>query len=144
MELTTLAIGVDLQLVPTADGGRQNPLRGGCAAENRFKYRPNWGLPGWAEGEQTAAPVLGFSRIDIHPGEAVRAVLVPLFPEHVPAWRDVGPADELRMYEGARICGRATVVWVEPATWFMPDDQQERFTQWLKPPISGDTLPDGP
>ena len=137
--LTTVAIGADLRLVSTEDGGRQTPWRGGCAAKNRFTYRPNWRLPGWTEGEQTTAPMPGFSRIDIHPEDTARAVLAPLFLERLPAWPDVGPGDEPRMHEGARIRGQATVVWVEPATWFMPDEQHERFTQRLKPPISGNT-----
>jgi hypothetical protein len=132
--VSTLAIGIDLHVVSTADGGRQTPLLGGHAPENRFKYRPNWGLPGWADGEQTAAPVLGFLRVNIQPGENARAVLVPLFPEHVPRWREVQPGDALRMYEGSRICGRAVVRWIEPATWHMPDDQQEHFAQWLSGP----------
>ena len=98
---------------------------------NRFKYRPNWGLPGWADGDQTAGPVLGFSHVNIQPGEDVRAVVVPLFPERVTAWREVEPRDTLRMYEGSRICGRGIVCWVEPATWHMADDEQEHFAQWL-------------
>ncbi|MCD4851433.1 hypothetical protein LN996_11480 [Arthrobacter sp. AK01] len=133
---TTLALGVDLHLATTADGGRRTPLLGGYAAENRFKYRPNWGLPGWPDGEQTAAPVLGFSRKDIQPGETVGAVLVPLFPDRVPAWRDVQPGDELRMYEGSQICARGIIVWVEPTTWFTTDDDRDRFTEWLRDRIS--------
>lgn len=127
----TLAIGLELRLVPTAEGGRQTPLLGGSAPENRFTYRPNWGLPGWADGEQTAAPVLGFSRSDIHPGDTVRAVAVPLFPAEVPAWRTVAVGDTLRMYEGSRICGYGVVAWVAPATWHMPIDEQEEFSRWL-------------
>lgn len=129
--VSTLAIGVNLHLVPTAEGGRQTPLLGGCAPENRFRYRPNWGLPGWADGEQTAGLVFGFSRVNIQPGEDARAVLVALFPEQVPAWRDVQPGDQLRMYEGSRTCGRGVVCWVEPATWAMPDEEQQHFARWL-------------
>jgi len=129
--ITTLAIGIDLGFVPTAEGGRQTPLLGGYAKEYRFNYRPNWGLPGWPEGDQTAGPVLGFSRTNIRPGERTRAILVPLFPERVPAWLDVQPNDELRMYEGSRICGRGLVQWVEPAIWPMPGDEQDRLVSLL-------------
>jgi hypothetical protein len=126
-----LALGVDLSLVGTADGGRVTPLRGGYDPECRFTYRPNWGLPGWPDGEQTAGPVLGFSRTNVHPGEKVRAIVVPLFVEHYPEWRDVAPGDVLRMYEGSRVCGLGHVRWVEAATWYMPDDEQERLVAWL-------------
>jgi len=129
--ITTFAIGVDLDLTPTAEGGRQTALLGGYAQENRFVYRPNWGLPGWADGEQTAGPVLGFSRANIQPGERTRAILVPLFPEHAPGWLDVRANDELRMYEGSRICGRGIVRWIEPATWPMPDCERDRLIGWL-------------
>lgn len=97
--IETVAVGLELRLVPTDEDGRQAPLLGGSAQDNRFTYRPNWGLPGWAEGEQTAAPVLGFSRSDIRPGDTVRAVAVSLFPAELPAWRDVVVGDELRIYE---------------------------------------------
>ncbi|ONI68027.1 hypothetical protein BWI15_33780 [Kribbella sp. ALI-6-A] len=127
----TFAIGVDLRFVSTADGGRATPLRGGSAPEHRFSYRPNWGLPGWGDGEQTAGPVLGFSAVDIQPGDTVRAVLVPTIPDHLAGWRAVRPGDVLRMYEGPRICGFGTVAWVEPATWPMPADEREHFTGWL-------------
>jgi hypothetical protein len=130
--LPTVAIGISLYVVPAADGGRDTPLLGGYAVETRFNYRPNWGLPGWADGEQAGAPVLGFSREDIRPGETVRAVIAPFFFEGVPAWRDIVPGDELRMYEGRRICGRGTVIWVRPSTWPMPEEDQERFTRWLE------------
>lgn len=128
----TVVIGIDLSFAPTANGGRRMPLLGGSAVETRFNYRPNWGLPGWPDGEQTAAPVLGFSREDIHPGETVRAVIVPLFFGGLPAWKEVGPGDELRMYEGQRICGRGTVIWVKPSNWPMPEVDQVRFTRWLE------------
>lgn len=128
---STLALGIDLHLVPTSDGGRQTALKGGCDAGNRFTYRPNWGLPGWEDGEQTAAPVLSFSRSNIQPGDDVLAVIVPLFPAEVPAWRDLAVGDGLRMYEGPRICGRGAVLWVKPATWYMPKDEEERLARWL-------------
>lgn len=128
----SVAIGIDLSFVTTADGGRQNPLVRGFSVATRFTYRPNWGLLGWADGEQTAARVLGFSREDIHPGETVRAVIVALFFGSVPAWKGVGPGDELRMYEGLRICGRGTVIWVKPSNWPMPEVDQVRFTRWLE------------
>ncbi|WP_157537087.1 hypothetical protein [Nocardioides sp. Root190] len=132
--LSTLAIGIDLDFVSTAEGGRTTPLLGGADPENRFTYRPNWGLPGWPDGDQTGAPVLGFAKADVEPGESTRAVIVPMFFEQVPAWLDVQPGDVLRMYEGSRICGRATVRWIEQATWRMPEAEQERFARWLLAP----------
>ena len=129
--VTVLAIGIDLDLVPTEDGGRARPLLGGYVPESRFTYRPNWGLPDWPGEKQTAGPVLGFSRTDVRPGEGVRAIVVALFLEHTPDWRGVGPGDVLRMYEGSRICGHRCVAWVKPATWPMPEDEQDRLVAWL-------------
>jgi hypothetical protein len=129
--ISTLAIGIDLHLVPTAEGGRRTALLGGCDPGSRFTYRPNWGLPGWVDGEQTGAPVLGFSRSDIQPGDHARAVIVPIFPTEVPAWHDIAVSDVLGMYEGSRICGRGTVLWVKPTTWRMPEDEEVRLTRWL-------------
>lgn len=128
--IDTLALGIDLKLVPTAEGGRATPLLGGHEVGHRFTYRPNWGLPGWPDGEQTAAPVLGFSRSNIAPGESARAIIVPLFVELV-RWSDVHDGDELRMYEGSRICGTARVCWVKRATCPMPADEQEMLLPWL-------------
>lgn len=131
MNKQTLALGLDLQLVPTADGGRRTPLLGGSDEQHRFQYRPNWGLPGWPDGDQTAGRVLGFACSDIAPGDTVRAIIVAVFLENVLAWTSVRPGDELRMYEGSRICGRAVVRWIRPATWFMPVDEQEELVTWL-------------
>ncbi|MEW1823813.1 hypothetical protein AB0323_23915 [Arthrobacter sp. NPDC080031] len=128
---STLAIGIDLHFVSTADGGRSRVLLGGNAPDHRFEYRPNWGLPGWADGEQSGGPVLGFSHTNISPGEDVRAILVPVFIENTSEWRDVRVGDKLRMYEGARICGRAIIRWIEPTTWPMGNEDQGRFTEWL-------------
>jgi hypothetical protein len=118
----------------------------GRALAAQAEHRKGPGLAG-RSGEQTPAAGLGAfehgvlrtvgARLpfaNIHPGEAARAVLVPLFADKTPAWRDLRPGDELRMYEGARICGRGIVSWVEPANWQMPEDQRERFTAWLKDP----------
>lgn len=130
-KISTLAIGVDLHFVSTAEGGRATPLPGGSKPDSRFTYRPNWGLPGWPDGEQSGAPVLGFSAENIQPGEDVRAILVPVFADRVPAWWQLKKGDELRMYEGSRICGRAVVQWIESANWHMSQEDQERVGRWL-------------
>lgn len=130
---TVLALGIDLLL--SRDGGRQNPLLGGHGLENRFAYRPDWGLPGWPAGEQTPAQVFGFSRENIQPGETARAVIVPLFAERVTAWSEERPGDELRMYEGPRVCGLGTVLWIEQAIWPVPADTQDRLAAWLSAPL---------
>jgi len=129
--VSTIALGINLRFLPTAEGGRHTLLVGGSQPPVRFTYRPNWGLPGWPDGDQTAAPVLGFSRVDIQPGDDVRAVIVALFPVEVPMWRAVVAGDELRMYEGSRVCGRGHVAWVKGAIWPMPEDEEDRFARWL-------------
>ena len=35
------------------------------------------------------------------------------------------------MYEGLRLCGVGTVLWVEQATLPMPDDEREQLLAWL-------------
>lgn len=127
----TLAFGVDLHLVSTAEGGRHTPLLGGTEKQNRFNYRPNWGLPGWTDGEQTAGPVFGFSTIDINPGDDTAAIFVAVFRDNVPEWELVEVGDVLRMYEGSRICGVATVRWIELTTWPATEADESRFTSWL-------------
>lgn len=94
-------------------------------------YRPNWGLPGWPDGDQTAAPVLGFSTSNIRPGDTTEAVIIPLFADHVPQWWDVAPGDVLRMYEGSRICGIATVLWADRTTLALSDAEAERLLNRL-------------
>ena len=127
---TALALGVDLTLTETAEGGRRASLAGGNAAENSFRYRPNWGLPGRSAGEQTAGPVFGFSSHDIAPGADVRAVLVGLFIDQAP-WASVRVGDVLRMYEGLKVCGLATVRWTEPCKWHPASDQAAKWSAWL-------------
>lgn len=125
-----LAFGIDLTLTSRAEGGRTTPLIGGQETSRRFQYRPNWGLPGWPDGEQTAGPVLGFSRREIAPADEVQAVFVALFVEHAP-WSTVGVGDVLRMYEGARVCGVAKVRWVERCTWSPAEEQMSKWDEWL-------------
>ncbi|GAA2080811.1 hypothetical protein GCM10009725_13270 [Aeromicrobium tamlense] len=129
----TIAIGIDLDFVPTAAGGRRTPLPGGRAPSTRFTYRPNWGLPGWADGVQTAGPILGFSRTGIRPGESARAIFVPLFVAEYPEWRGIKEADVLRLYEGSRVCAHGRVAWVVPATWPTPETEQAELLRWFEP-----------
>jgi hypothetical protein len=68
-----LAIGLDLTLVPTAQGGRRTPV---LFAEP-LRYRPNWGLPGMTGTDQTGAPVLCSSASPLAPGDSARAVIIP-------------------------------------------------------------------
>jgi len=60
--------------------------------------------------EQVGAEVVCASKVSIAPGDRVRAVIVPLFLETLPLWRELLPGDELRMFEGHRILGIANLV----------------------------------
>ena len=126
------AFGVRLAFTTTAAGGRQRPLLGGSSIETRMQYRPNWGRPGWPDGDQTAGPVLGFTKSGISPGETTEAVIIPMFADHVPQWWDVGPGDVLRMYEGSRICGIATILWADRTALRLTDLEAERLLQRLQ------------
>lgn len=137
----TFAYGLLLRIVPTHDGGRQSALIGGHEPEQRFKYRPNWGLPGMEPPDQTAAPVLGFDWTNIVPGDTCLAICVALFPQL--GWANVQPGADLLMYEGPRICGHARVMWRRSTMWPVPGADVDRFTQWLSE--SGEYAePDGP
>lgn len=115
----TLAVGIDLTLVRTEDGGRAGPVL--SVPGKSWSYRPNWGLPSTTPPEQRGAPVLGFSRSEVWPGESARAVIIPLFPEVVPRWRaEVVPGVLLPMYEGGRVCGYGRVLWVGETTRPLP------------------------
>src|SRR5690242_11337455 len=107
----TFAFGIELRLTSTDEGGRQTPILGGTDPQYRFRYRPNWGLPGMTPPDQTGAPVFAFSRENIAPGESCRAVIVAFFPVVVPRWATVGQGAELPMYEGPRVCGVGRVLW---------------------------------
>ncbi len=68
-----LAIGLDLTLLPTTEGGRSAAIR----FETPLGYRPNWGLPGMTGTDQTGAPVLCSSASPLAPGDSARAVIIP-------------------------------------------------------------------
>jgi hypothetical protein len=122
-----LALGLELRLVTTADGGRQTPV---LLAEP-LRYRPNWGLPGMTGAEQAGAPVLCSSASQIAPGGQALVVIIPLSDHALPRWRQVRDGDELRMFEGARICGHATVLWAAPTRRPLPAGDRKRFRDWV-------------
>ena len=128
---TTFAFGCLLRLTPTAVGGRRTPLTGGSGPDVRFKYRPNWVLPGMVAPDQTGAPVLGFDRTQVAPGESVRAVIVPPFPPMIPAWAEVKVGDDLPMYEGPNVCGHGRVLWRRTTVIPIPRHEEEAFRRWL-------------
>jgi hypothetical protein len=123
-----LAIGLDLTLVPTAGGGRRTAL----ALSEPFRYRPNWGLPGMTGTEQTGAPVLCSAASSLEPGDSARAVIVPLTDYHLVEWRLLNRGDKLRMFEGPRVCGHATVRWTETTRRPVPAADAARFRTWTE------------
>jgi hypothetical protein len=129
-----LAIGLDLTLVPAARGGRSTAIR----FTPPLGYRPNWGLPGMAGTEQTGAPVLCSSDSELAPGGTARVVIVPLADAHVTEWHLLDPGDTLRMFEGSRVCGHATVRWTATTRRPLPPADQARFCAWT---TSGDDRP---
>jgi hypothetical protein len=121
-----LAIGLDLTLVPTTQGGRSTPIR----FDTPLGYRPNWGLPGMTGTSQTGAPVLCSSVSVLAPGDSARAVIIPLTGAHLAEWRLLDPGDTLRMFEGSQVCGHATVRWTENTHRPVPPTDQARFRAW--------------
>ncbi len=130
-----LALGIELHLTPTSEGGRSKPLLD--LAARRWAFRPNWGLPSMTPPAQTGAPVLAFSRDTVLPGESVYAVIATPFPELVDQWRlEVEPGVELAMYEGARIYGHATVIWRTDITLPLGQHEEHRLMRWLANPAA--------
>jgi hypothetical protein len=122
------ALGFSLHLLPPDKGGRQIVLDG----TQRFGYRPNWGLPGMVAPEQTGAPVLCFSQDQIAPGQRIRVVIVPPFPELWPAWNTVDVGAVLPLYEGARVCAVGAVLWTSPITQPLSPSDEDRFVAWVR------------
>jgi hypothetical protein len=125
-----------LQFTTTAQGGRRTPLLGGAGPEARFTYRPNWGLPQMTPPDQTGAPVLAFSAQHIHPGDQVRVVIVPPYPQMVPEWTHVAIGDVLPMYEGPRVCGHGRVLWRRDTHLPVPEPDEQRFRAWVLDPTT--------
>ena len=121
-----LAIGLDLTLVPTSQGGRRTPL---LLAEP-LRYRPNWGLPGMTSTDQAGAPVLCSSAGTLAPGDSARAVIIPLTDFHMVEWRLLDEGDTLRMFEGPRVCGHAVVRWTENTSLPIPGTDEDLFRAW--------------
>lgn len=129
---STLAFGLTLKFFRAEEGGRTTPTTGGNAVENRFAFRPNWGLPAMTPPEQTGAMVFGFSKAHILPGESVRAVIVVPYPEMVGHWdQQVDAGTLLPMYEGPRVFGEGIVEWRGPATLPLDEQRAAEFDAWL-------------
>jgi hypothetical protein len=96
-----------------------------------LRYRPNWGLPSMTGMEQAGAPVLCSSASQIAPGGQARVVIIPLSDHALPLWRQVRVGDELRMFEGTRICGHATVLWATPTRRPLPAGDRARLRDWV-------------
>jgi hypothetical protein len=127
-----LALGITLRLLTSEKGGRTKPLGPPGGGYVKFQYRPNWGLPGVIGAEQVGALVLWLGRSPVALGDTTRAVIVPSLPGLLPVWRDARPGDELRMFEGPRVCGRAVVEWVKRTQRPIPDEDQDRFEAWAE------------
>lgn len=121
-----LAIGLDLTLVPAAEGGRQTPL----LVTEPLRYRANWGLPGMTGTDQTGAPLLCSSAAALAPGDSARAVIIPLTDAHMSEWRLLDQGDRLRLFEGPRVCGHAIVRWSENTSLPVPSTDTDRFSSW--------------
>jgi Bacterial PH domain len=121
-----LAIGLDLTVVPAAEGSRQTPL----LVTQQLRYRANWGLPGMTGTGQTGAPLLCSSAGTIALGNSARAVIIPLTDEHMSEWRLLGQGDRLRLFDGPRVCGHAVVRWSESTSLPVPSTDTDRFSIW--------------
>ena len=128
--LPWLAFGLELRLTTTAEGGRKTPL--GLVDYEALQYRPNWGLPGMEHPAQVGAPVLCFGSTPLHPGDRTRAVIIPLVDLSLPLWEEVKVGDELRMYEGPKVCGYGLVAWVAKTLRPVPLSDHKKFDTWCR------------
>jgi hypothetical protein len=127
-DLTGFAVGLELTLVPTSEGGRRSAVISGPGKS----YRPNWGLPTMVPPDQTGAPVFAMSPAQLSPGERARAVILPPFPEIIPRWRrEVVPDVVLPMYEGMRVVGHGRVLWVAETDLVVSAPDEARVIRWL-------------
>jgi hypothetical protein len=122
-------LGVHLWLTTSAEGGRSRGL--GPFGNATLEYRPNWGFRGLDHPhEQAGAPVLCWETDLVEPGDWVRVVIVPMYPA---PWHDIHDGDDLVMYEGARVCGRATVIWrADDVRWPLEQPDVQRFRYWAE------------
>ncbi len=139
--LPNVAFGIQLRMTTPQEGGRTRGL--GPLGEAVFGYRPNWGFgPLDHPREQAGAPVLCWDRDHIAPGETVRAVIVPMAPT---VWESVHAGDELVMYEGARVCGWALVLWRYLLTaWPLSESDKHHVTVGESGCIANRIVSDGP
>jgi hypothetical protein len=126
------AVGITLNLLTTAEGGRRTPLGSAGTDYVSFQYRPNWGLPGMKNAEQVGALVLCFGHFPVELGDTTRAVIVPFAPRSLDKWWRIEPGVELRMFEGARICGRATVEWITETGHPLSELDERKFLAWAQ------------
>jgi hypothetical protein len=127
-----LALGLTLRFLTSREGGRSKDLGVPGSEYGRYQYRPNWGLPGMSGTEQVGAFVLSLEHFPVHLGDTVRAVIVPFAPQSIDCWRAVRPGDELAMFEGARICGRAKVETTWSTARPVPERDERRFIDWAE------------
>lgn len=133
-----LALGIELTLVRTEDGGRVSPV----VPAGDGTYRPNWGLPSMAPPGQTGAPVWRFSRTPVEPGDTVHAVILVVYPRTEAQWRaEVLPGAVLPMYDGPRVHGHGRVLWTGATRTPVPEQDAARFARWLAHP--GDVVDGG-
>lgn len=123
-----LALGIELAFCTTAEGGRHKPLAE--VGYSAFQYRPNWRLPGMEHQGQFGAPVFCFGSAPVTPGDRTRAVIVPSAEVSLPLWHSVEPEEQIEMCEGPRVCGVASVVWVEAILLPLSDRAGEAFRLW--------------
>ena len=128
-----IALGIELQLIPTEQGGRATPI--GPLRRDGPQYRPNWGFEALGDPPaQTGAPVVSWEKSLVNPGDRMRAVIVAMYPEY---WGTVSAGAALSMYEGRRECGRATVVWRAPTDWPVSVEDYARFDRWSSTGVDG-------
>ena len=123
---STYALGLRLRLVPAEEGGRDEPLRGGCPPDSRL--RPRWGLRDGALSRGTDAPVIGLSIGVFFPGETADAVILATHPDR--GWADVRVGDELTMHEGPAVTARAVVAWKREVPLPISRKAAGTLTQW--------------
>ena len=85
-----------------------------------------------APSEQVGAGISCLGRTPLAPGDAARAVIVPL-PSTAEHWRThVSDGDVLVLYDGPRVSGRGQVEWVQETPWPGDSEADERLRRWCE------------
>jgi hypothetical protein len=122
-----LYFGLELRVVGD-DHARKRPIV--IDAERPCTYRPDWQWDLMASLGFVGGPIYCASKSSIAPGDEAHVVIIPAAPQSLLIWALLNVGDELRMHEGSRVVGHATVLMSGRTLLPVPDADERRFHAW--------------